>query len=121
MSDYGAHDMVAPLRRVMMKRPGTTMASANPEQWHYAGSLTLKSLQANHAALVDRIQAAGCSVSTFPGDELCLKAEGGMGYASEFHVEKLLREVLITRLAPVSLQLILCYITEKALGPPKSY
>jgi len=46
---------------------------------------------------------------------------GGMGYAKEFHVERYLREVLITRLAPVSPQLILCNIAEKALGLPKSY
>lgn len=46
---------------------------------------------------------------------------GGMGYAKEFHVERLLREVIITRLAPVSPQLILCNIAEKALGLPKSY
>jgi dimethylargininase len=26
---------------------------------------------------LDLLQAAGCSVSTFPGDELCLKTEGG--------------------------------------------
>ena len=46
---------------------------------------------------------------------------GGMGYAKEFHVERLMREVMIARLAPVSPQLILCYIAEKALGLPKSY
>ena len=33
----------------------------------------------------------------------------------------LLREVLIARIAPVSAQLILCYIAEKVLGLPKSY
>ena len=27
---------------------------------------------------------------------------GGMGYAKEYHVERLLREVMITRIAPVS-------------------
>ena len=46
---------------------------------------------------------------------------GGMGYAKEYHVERLLREVMIARLAPVSPQLILCHIAEKALGLPKSY
>ena len=46
---------------------------------------------------------------------------GGMGYAKEFHVERLLREVMIARLAPVSPELILCHIAEKALGLPKSY
>jgi acyl-CoA dehydrogenase len=46
---------------------------------------------------------------------------GGMGYAKEFHVERLLREVMIARIAPVSRELILCNIAEKALGLPKSY
>ncbi len=62
MSDYGAHDMVAPLRRVLMKRPGATMASADPAQWHYAGALKLERLQANHDALVERIRAAGVEI-----------------------------------------------------------
>jgi acyl-CoA dehydrogenase len=46
---------------------------------------------------------------------------GGMGYAKEYHVERLLREVMITRLAPVSEQLIACFIGERVLGLPKSY
>ena len=46
---------------------------------------------------------------------------GGMGYAKEFTVERLMREVMICRIAPVSPQLVLCYIAEKALGMPKSY
>ena len=50
-----------------------------------------------------------------------IMTHGGMGYAKEFHVERLLREVMITRLAPVSPQLILCHIAENALGLPKSY
>lgn len=46
---------------------------------------------------------------------------GGMGYAKEYHVERLLREVLITRIAPVSEQLIASFIGERVLGLPKSY
>ncbi|MDP3519909.1 MAG: acyl-CoA dehydrogenase family protein [Hydrogenophaga sp.] len=46
---------------------------------------------------------------------------GGMGYAKEYHVERLLREVLISRLAPVSEQMILNFIAEKVLDLPKSY
>lgn len=58
------------------------------------------------------------------GYQACLQAvltHGGMGYAKEYHVERLLREVLINRIAPVSEQLILCFIAEKVLGQPKSY
>ena len=46
---------------------------------------------------------------------------GGYGYAKEYHVERYLRESLICRIAPVSPQLILCYISERVLGLPKSY
>src|SRR3546814_5330955 len=38
---------------------------------------------------------------------------GGMGYAKEYHVERLLRESYIPRIAPVSPQLIMCFIAEK--------
>ncbi|MBD9418195.1 acyl-CoA/acyl-ACP dehydrogenase [Achromobacter sp. ACM04] len=46
---------------------------------------------------------------------------GGMGYAKEYHVERLLRESFIPRIAPVSPQLIMCFIAEKVLGLPRSY
>ena len=50
-----------------------------------------------------------------------MQTMGGMGYAKEFHVERYLREVLIARIAPVSPQMILNFIAERALGLPKSY
>jgi acyl-CoA dehydrogenase len=53
--------------------------------------------------------------------ETAMTTLGGYGYAREYHVERFLREVMITRLAPVSPQLILCYIAEKVLGLPRSY
>ena len=46
---------------------------------------------------------------------------GGMGYAREYQVERLFRESLLPRIAPVSEQLILSYIAERVLGQPKSY
>jgi acyl-CoA dehydrogenase len=58
------------------------------------------------------------------GYQACLQAvltHGGMGYAKEYQVERLLREVLVTRIAPVSEQMILSFIAEKVLGQPKSY
>lgn len=58
------------------------------------------------------------------GYQACLQAvmtHGGMGYAKEYVVERLLREVLVDRLAPVSEQMILCFIAEKVLDLPKSY
>ena len=58
------------------------------------------------------------------GMDICKQAiatHGGMGYAKEYHVERLFREMMIPFLAPVSQQLILCYLAEKALGLHKSY
>lgn len=58
------------------------------------------------------------------GFDACQRAVmtyGGYGYAKEYHVERYLREIMIPRIAPISPQLILCYIAEKVLGLPKSY
>jgi acyl-CoA dehydrogenase len=46
---------------------------------------------------------------------------GGFGYAKEYHVERIHREVAATRLAPITEQLILSHIAEKVLDLPKSY
>jgi acyl-CoA dehydrogenase len=53
--------------------------------------------------------------------ETAVMTHGGRGYAREFHVERLFREVLIARIAPISREMILNFIAEKALGLPKSY
>jgi acyl-CoA dehydrogenase len=57
----------------------------------------------------------------FNACENAILTHGGFGYAKEYHVERLLREIMILRIAPISPQLILCNIAEKKLGLPKSY
>jgi acyl-CoA dehydrogenase len=57
----------------------------------------------------------------FRACETAIMTLGGFGYAREYHVERYLREMQIARIAPVSPQLILCYIAEKVLGLPRSY
>jgi acyl-CoA dehydrogenase len=57
----------------------------------------------------------------FKACQQAVMTHGGFGYAKEYHVERFLREVMIPRIAPVSPQLILCFIAEKVLGLPKSY
>ncbi|MEO6986622.1 MAG: acyl-CoA dehydrogenase family protein [Paralcaligenes sp.] len=46
---------------------------------------------------------------------------GGNGYAKEYDVERYLRDVMLSRIAPITPQLIFCHIAEKVLGLPKSY
>jgi len=57
----------------------------------------------------------------FPHELHQALARDGFGYAKECHVERYLRESLVGRIAPISPQLILCFIAEKVLGLPKSY
>jgi acyl-CoA dehydrogenase len=82
------------------------------------------------AWLYDRHQPCGAEANAAKflgaraGHEACEQAvltHGGFGYAKEYHVERLLREVMITRIAPVSEQMILSYIAEKVLDLPRSY
>lgn len=46
---------------------------------------------------------------------------GGMGYAREYQVERLFRESILPRIAPVTEQMILSFIAERVLDLPKSY
>jgi acyl-CoA dehydrogenase len=52
---------------------------------------------------------------------LGLADAGGVGYAKEFDVERLWREIRLYKIAPVSQQMALNYIGEHILGLPKSY
>ena len=56
--------------------------------------------------------------------DACTRAvmtHGGMGYSTEYQVERLFRESILLRIAPITEQLILSFIAEKVLDLPKSY
>ncbi|WP_077003132.1 acyl-CoA dehydrogenase family protein [Variovorax sp. KK3] len=57
----------------------------------------------------------------FRACENAVLTHGGFGYAKEYHVERYMREAMLLRIAPISIQLIMCYIAEKVLGLPRSY
>ena len=50
-----------------------------------------------------------------------VQTHGGFGYAKEFDVERLYREIRLYKIAPVSQQMALNYIGEHVLGMPRSY
>lgn len=98
------------------------------ERWIALEAAWLMAMKA--AALYDSGKPCGAEANgakflgARAGYDACLQAvmtHGGMGYAKEYQVERLLREVLVTRLAPISEQLILSYIAERVLDQPKSY
>ena len=53
---YGAQSMTAPLRRVVMRRPGTAMAAADPARWHYAAPIDLEAARAAHDVFADALR-----------------------------------------------------------------
>lgn len=59
--------------------------------------------------------------AAFTACERAVMTHGGMGYAMEYDVERWLRECLVPRIAPVSREMIMNYISEKVLQLPRSY
>ncbi len=57
----------------------------------------------------------------FKACEQAVMTHGGMGYAKEYHVERLMREAMLPRLAPVSQNMVLNFISTNVLGLPRSY
>ena len=51
--------MVAPLRRVLVKRPDEAFGQADPEQWHYTDRPNLAAAQQEHDALVKILRHVG--------------------------------------------------------------
>ena len=117
--------------RVVFDRPiGMNQGVQHPlaEKWMYLESAWLMGMKA--AELYDTGQPCGAEANAtkFLGARAghdaawqAIMTHGGMGYAKEFHVERLFREVSLVRLAPVTEQLILSFIAEKVLDLPKSY
>jgi alkylation response protein AidB-like acyl-CoA dehydrogenase len=82
------------------------------------------------ADLFDRNQPCGAEANAakylaadagFTACDVALQTHGGFGYAREYHVERLWREARLFRLAPISQEMVLNYLSERVLGLPKSY
>jgi len=78
------------------------------DEGHEVGALAnMAKLRASEAAF----RACDRAVQTF----------GGMGYAKECNVERYWRESRMSRIAPISNEMILNFVSEHVLGLPRSY
>ncbi len=117
--------------RVVFDRPiGQNQAVAHPlalagAKLDAAELITLKA-----AWLFDHGRPCGAEANTakllaaeagFEACDVAVQTHGGYGYAKEFHVERLWREVRLYKIAPVSQQMVLNYLSEHVLGLPRSY
>jgi len=117
--------------RVVFGRPiGQNQSIQHPlaQSWMQLEAASLMVFKA--ASLYDAGKPCGAEANAakylaaeaaFQSCQTAMATLGGMGYAKEYHVERYLRECMIPRLAPVSPQMIMCFIAEKVLGLPKSY
>ena len=117
--------------RVVFGRPiGQNQAIQHPlaESWAQLQAAWMMCMKA--ASLFDAGEPCGAEANAakylsseagFTACERAVMTHGGMGYAKEFHVERLMREIMINRIAPVSQQMVLNFISERVLGLPKSY
>ncbi len=118
-------------QRVVFGRPiGQNQAVAHPlaEAWARLEAAELLALKA--AWLYDRGQPCGQEANAaklvaadagFDACDAALQAHGGYGYAKEYHVERLWREVRLAKIAPVSQEMVLNYLSTHVLGLPRSY
>jgi acyl-CoA dehydrogenase len=118
-------------QRVVFGRPiGQNQGIQFPLADSYARLESVWLMILRGAELYDRGRSCGAEANIskllgaeygFQAADRAMQVLGGYGYAKEYHLERLWREVKLTRLAPVSPELILCYLAERKLGLPKSY
>lgn len=117
--------------RVVFGRPiGKNQSIQHPlaKSWMELEAANLMMLHA--ADLYDQGKPCGAEANAakylaaeaaFDACDRAVRTHGGMGYAAEYDVERYFREVIVPRLAPVSAEMILNYISEQVLGLPRSY
>ena len=59
--------------------------------------------------------------AAYQAADQAMQTHGGFGYASEYHVERYWREARLMRIAPISQEMILNYVTEHVLDLPRAY
>lgn len=60
--NYGSQSMIAPLRKVLVKRPDKSFGNADPVKWHYTSRPNLKVARKEHNTFVSLLRQAGADV-----------------------------------------------------------
>lgn len=117
--------------RVVFGRPiGQNQGIQHPlaESWIQLESAWWMVMRA--ASLYDSGQSCGAEANAakflagraaFDSATRAVLTHGGMGFSREYQVERLFRESVLPRIAPMTEQLILSFIAERTLDLPKSY
>ena len=92
-----------------------------------AKQLTYNAASASESGSIDDLGALAnmskylAAEAAFEAADAAVQTHGGFGVATEYDVERYFREARLTRLVPITQQLVLNYVGEKVLGLPRSY
>lgn len=59
--------------------------------------------------------------AAFEAADRAMQTHGGYGYASEYNIDRFWKESRLMKIAPVSQEMVLNYVSEHVLGLPRSY
>ena len=117
--------------RVVFGRPiGQNQGIQHPLADAHMQLLSAAAMVRVAARLYDRGQPCGIEANTakfmaaraaFFAADRAVQTHGGMGYATEYHVERYFREARMLRITPITEEQIMNYVGERALSLPKSY
>ena len=117
--------------RVVFGRPiGANQGVQFPLARAYAHMMAAEAIVYRAAAMYDAgldpgVEANSAKMlaadASWEAAEACVQTHGGFGFAEEYDIERKFRETRLYQVAPISTNLILCFLAERALGLPKSY
>ncbi len=117
--------------RIVFDRPiGQNQAIAHPlaDSWIRLSAAEMVTM--NAARLFDARKSCGAesnaakflaTEAAFQAADRAMQTLGGYAYAKEYHVERYWRETRLLKIAPVSQEMVLNFISTKVLDLPKSY
>ena len=117
--------------RVVFGRPiGQNQGVAFPIARGYANLMGASALRWQAAEMYDRNEKCGAeanmakllaSEAAWELADNCMQTLGGFGMAADFHVERRFRETRRYRIAPISTNMVLNFVSQHVLGMPRSY
>ncbi|KAM6527749.1 hypothetical protein FALCPG4_008798 [Fusarium falciforme] len=109
-----------PLADAYMKLEGAKLATYHAARL-YDQSKTDSSIRQDEVGVAANSAKYMAAEAAFTACERAVLTHGGMGYAMEYDVERWFRECLVPRIAPISREMILNFISERVLQLPRSY
>ena len=120
----------AKVRRVFDRPIGSNQAISHPLADSYAHLEAAWELTLIAASRYDAGLSCGAEANIakylaadagYQAADRAMQTHGGLGYATEYHVERYWREARIMRLAPISQEMSLNFIAQQVMGLPRSY